>query len=443
MIKQVYRFNTIIGLILAVTIMITIPAIKADAQGRSVLTLEQAVREGIKNNTLIKEMIAKEKAAIAGERSTRADLFPKLTTTYTFAHLKDRPYAYFGPYKFDVSKRDNISWDFTITQPLFTGFALITRQKIASLGIDLQDIEKEQAVLDIAKQVKISYFQVLLARRALEVATEEVKQLENHAKDAKHLYDEGVIPYNDYLKSEVALAQSRQGRVRAESDLKITISALNTLLRRGIMEETVVKELPPFQPRHYDISRLFDQAIHERPELRALRIALRQAELGVKLARSQYYPKIYLMGRYERDGDNLLASNNDFANQHNASVGIQISWPLFESGKKHADVTRAISQEQVLKERIKGIQDSILLEVRSAYQRLKVAEKNIQTAREALYQAKENFRITNLQYRQETTTSTEVLDARTFLTQAEVNYHKALYGYRIAEAELMRAVGKM
>lgn len=144
---------------------------------------------------------------------------------------------------------------------------------------------------------------------------------------------------------------------------------------------------------------------------------MRQADLGIRLARSQYYPKVYLMGRYEREGDNLLASNNDFANQHNASIGIQVSWPLFESGKKHAEVTRAIYQEQVLAERIKGIKDSILLEVRNACQGLKVAEKNIQTARKALAQAKENFRITNLQYQQQTTTSTEVLDARTFLTQ--------------------------
>ena len=88
------------------------------------------------------------------------------------------------------------------------------------------------------------------------------------------------------------------------------------------------------------------------------------------------------------------------------------------------------------------VKDSILLEVTDAFQRLEVSEKNIQTAMEALVQAKENFRLTNLQYRDGITTSTEVLDARTFLTQAEMNHHNTIYGYRIAEAELKRAVGK-
>ncbi|MCD4778353.1 MAG: hypothetical protein K8R12_05220 [Desulfobacterales bacterium] len=41
------------------------------------------------------------------------------------------------------------------------------------------------------------------------------------------------------------------------------------------------------------------------------------------------------------------------------------------------------------------------------------------------------------------TTSTEVLDARTFLTRAETNYYSALYGYMISLAELERAVGRM
>ena len=73
---------------------------------------------------------------------------------------------------------------------------------------------------------------------------------------------------------------------------------------------------------------------------------------------------------------------------------------------------------------------------------LPVSRKNIRTAEESLGQAKENYRITNLQYQQQITTSTEVLDARTFLSQAETNYYGALYGYMISEAELERAVGR-
>ena len=100
-----------------------------------------------------------------------------------------------------------------------------------------------------------------------------------------------------------------------------------------------------------------------------------------------------------------------------------------------------LESKKALEEKIDGIRDSIRLEVKNAYEKLMVAGQNIKTAETALAQAKENFRITNLQYQQQVTTSTEVLDARTFLTQAEMNYYSALYGYMIAKATLDRAVG--
>jgi outer membrane protein TolC len=71
-----------------------------------------------------------------------------------------------------------------------------------------------------------------------------------------------------------------------------------------------------------------------------------------------------------------------------------------------------------------------------------VTFKNIKTAEKALDQARENFRITNLQYQQQAATSTDVLDANSFLTQADTNYYSAVYSYLDANAALERAIGK-
>ena len=62
--------------------------------------------------------------------------------------------------------------------------------------------------------------------------------------------------------------------------------------------------------------------------------------------------------------------------------------------------------------------------------------------RTALDQAREHWRITNLRFRQQLTTSTEVLDARTYLSRAETGFYQALYGSGIARADLDEAVGK-
>ena len=88
------------------------------------------------------------------------------------------------------------------------------------------------------------------------------------------------------------------------------------------------------------------------------------------------------------------------------------------------------------------MKDKVKLQVKNAYLHLKTAEKNIETARISVGQARENYRITDLQYKEQVTTSTEVLDAQTLLTQAQNNYYGALYRYNTAIAELERAIGK-
>ncbi len=93
--------------------------------------------------------------------------------------------------------------------------------------------------------------------------------------------------------------------------------------------------------------------------------------------------------------------------------------------------------------KIKGIEDGIKLEVKEAFLNLGVAKKNIATAKLSLAQARENWRISNLQYRQQVATSSEVLDARTFLTEADTNYYNALYGYMIFLSRLKLSVGRL
>ena len=314
---------------------------------------------------------------------------------------------------------------------------------MAKLGVDIKDAEKEQAILDVVKQVKAAYFNILFTKKFLLVADEAVNQVESHVRDTEKFYEQGMIAYNDLLKPKVALADTLQNRVRAESNVEMAISAFNTLLQIDLNRKTNVEDILGITPFPYDLDTLINEAMEKRPELRTLRFAIKNSGYAVTLAQSSYYPEVGLVGSYEQNGDNPSATENDFGNSHNASVTLQARWTFFEWGKTRAEVNKYRRNKSSLVEKTKGIEDSIKLEVKNAFLDLKVAEQNIQTAKKSLVQAEENWRITNLQYQQQMTTSTEVLDARTFLTRAETNYYSALYGYMISLAELERAVGRM
>lgn len=419
------------------------PIVCAAEGGDTSLTLNKAIEMALHNNTLIKQAIENQEAAIEEQKIARAELLPKASAAYSYTRLKDGHYSIMGGTQIDVGDNDQYHWDLTLRQPLFTGFALSTRYKMTKLGVDVKDTEKEQAVLDVVKQVKIAYFNILLTKKFLLVADEAVNQLKSHVRDAKKFYEQGMIPYNDLLRSKVALADALQNRVRAEGNVEMAVSAFNTLLRIDLNKKTDVEDIIDITPYSFELTNCIKEAIEKRPELKTLRLALKNADHVVTLAQSAYYPEVVLVWSYEQNGDNPSATENDYGNTHNASVTLQASWTFFEWGKTRAEVNKYRRNKSSLTEKLKGIEDSIKLEVKSAFLDLNVAEKNIQTAKESLAQAKENWRITNLQYQQQMTTSTEVLDARTFLTRAETNYYGALYGYMISLAELERAVGRM
>jgi outer membrane protein TolC len=411
-------------------------------EGQKMFTLEISINTALENSTFIKRERERLKAASEEVKKSVADFLPVFSTSYGYARLSDEPFARFDGSEFPMGKRDSYQWNFWLTQPLFTGFALKSKHQMAKLGVDIAKLVTDQATLDIIKEVKVAYFGILLAQKYLLVAEEAVEQLQSHADDAEKLYQQGIVPYNDFLKSKVALADAKQSRVKAESNLRLAISAFNTILRLGIDEETEVEDILEFSPFGYTLDEAILVALEKRPELLALSFALRNANYQIKLAKSQYYPQIALVGNCERTGEDMEASKNEFGNSHNESITLQLNWNFFEWGKTKADVAKYQFRKRALEEDLTGATDAVKLEVKTAYLDLRVALRNIETARESLKQAKENYRITNVQYQQQITTSTEVLDARTLLTQAETNYFGALYGYNTALAELMRAMGE-
>jgi len=88
------------------------------------------------------------------------------------------------------------------------------------------------------------------------------------------------------------------------------------------------------------------------------------------------------------------------------------------------------------------LEDGIRLELQNPILDLSEAEKNIPTAQKAVDQAEENLRVSEDRYKTQVTTSTEVLDAQTLLSQARMNYYNALYDHNLAKAGLLRAIGE-
>lgn len=418
------------------------------------LTIEGAVDFGLVHNPVFQAADEDLNAAKKGVDMARAGFLPRLDTSYDYTRWKDTPVIKIqgspgtAGNEVEVSSRDVNRWEGTLTQPLFRGFGLKAQYEIAKEERTIAAFRKEETRLNLVRDIRGVFLQVLFAKRSLEVATESVAQLEAHLRDAKALFRQGLTAENDVLKAEVALADAKQREATASKQLLIMRARLNRLL--GLDERTELDlaewdKLPSPDGKAADVptlDALSNRAEKARPELSATSASIRETEQGARLARSSAYPHLSLFGTYYREGEDFLATENNFANDNNAAVGIRMDWNLFEGGKMRAEVSQWGHRREALKKREQDLLKQVRIEVKDSYEQLQVAARNLATARVAVKQAEENLRMTTLQYRQQVVISTEVLDSEVYLTQARTNYYQALYGYQLAWVDLERAVGE-
>lgn len=424
------------------------PGMLTAQEGGKVYTIEKSITEALANNWSIKTKEEKINESVYVKEQARADFYPKFSTSYSYTRLdevkKSAPVdlgAMTIPGS-ELNTQDNYQWKATIKQPLFTGFALVSSYELARLGIDQSEMELELEKLDLALKVKETYFTILGADRGVDVAKKAVESLESHVKVASSFYKVGMIPINDLLKAEVELGNAQYDLIKVKNIAQLSRAAFNTVLSRHVNDPVELEDILHYQPETGDFDKYIDIALEKRPEIKVLDINILQMDQRKRLARSKYYPEVALVYDYIREGDDPDVNGSAFHDASRWQAMAVLSWTFFEWGKTHYSEQETNSVKIQLIQTRSAFVDQIQLEIKQAVLDLSETEKNIPTTRKAVEQAEENLRVSQERYKAQVTTSTEVLDAQTLLTQARRNYYSALYSHHLAKARLHRAIGE-
>ncbi len=459
MCSLVNKRSHIIWFTLALIILLSkSDAVKADSSSLYPLDENSVVELAIRKNPLVKEANLNILAQKELERAAFSSRLPKIEFNYQYIYMKDNPYIimdYQLPPIFPTmpnqrikdtiptGKNQAITYDLTVSMPLFTGFYLEELHRAEKIGIDIKENLRESIVLEISHQARIAYYNVLTQKRLLEVAKKSVDQLTSHLEEAENLYKAGLIPYNDLLKIKVHLAKMKERESEQEGNLKKAMTYLATLIQEDPFKEIQLKDISAENvelPR-LKLSNLVKVAIENRPEIKVQNLISKQMESYVKMAKSEYYPKINVFASYQRSGENILATENSYTNKENMIYGFKLNMNIFDFKRREHIINKTEYELLSQKEREKQWIDRITNEVVSAYNDVLTAYKNFETAKVALQQAEEDFRITKLQYASNIAKAIEVIDSEKALTEARELYYISLYNYHNAISRLMRACG--
>jgi outer membrane protein len=419
----------------------------AETDGET-LNLRQTIDAALKANLELQRSKDEIDAATANKNAATTEFFPTLNARYGYIR-RDKPSTQaLGTQSGQVvdvivNPEDEYNFVTSFSQPIFTGFALYNRYKIADLGLDIAEYSQRLTRQNVILDAKNAYYLILKAQKLMDVAEDTVKQIAAQKDVAENMYQVGMSPLNDLLQSQVQLANAKQGYITAKNNLDITRSQFNTLLRRPVNASVSVVDILDFTPWEHDIDYCLAMAEENRLEIEVADLEVQIAEKDYKLTQKDYFPSVNLTGTYTKRGTDWdVDGGTGISDSDFWDIRATASWDFWQWGRTRYGVKEKLSRLSQAKLRKRELLDSISLEVKQAYLKTQEAQKNITTIEKAIEQAKENLRITEERYKEQVSTTTDVLIAQTLLTETMTNYYNALYDFKIAKAILYRALGQ-
>ncbi len=419
-----------------------LPGYAADRKYQETLSLSQAVEIALKANLALKKSKDEIDAARAIKNISRANFLPTFNTQYSYKRRDDertqlgstgRPIV--------LTPLEEYAFVASFSQPIFSRFSLINQYKVAGYGLDIAKISEKATRLEVIFGAKEAFFTLLKAQKLRSVSEDAVKLLSAHQEVAKNFYQVGMTPLNDWLKSQVELANAKQDLIVAENNLAIAKSKFNIILRRPVNATVDIADILNYSPLENNFDYYADMADQNRFEMKIADLNVEIAERNVKIAKKDLYPSISLEGSYYEIGTDWDVDGGEgIGDPDGWSISAIATWNFWEWGRTCYGVKEKLSRLSQAKHDKNELYDNVRLEVKQSYLKAGESEKNITTVEKAIEQAKENLRITEEQYRHQVATSTDVLDAQTLLSKTMTNYYNALYDFKISKAALHRVI---
>jgi outer membrane protein TolC len=179
-------------------------------------------------------------------------------------------------------------------------------------------------------------------------------------------------------------------------------------------------------------------ALKNRKDIQALELRKKAANVNIKAAKTEGYPKINLTAGYIAA---YVPHVITITNAINAGIGIQYN--LASLWRTNTTLLKANAQQQRLLADEAQLNDAVRLQVNQDYQNYLLAQKKIDVYQVAVNQATENFRITKNKYDNNLVTTTDLLDADVALLRTKLTLSSAKADAVSAYNKLLQTTGQL
>lgn len=329
--------------------------------------------------------------------------------------------------------KDNITYDFTLSQLIFSGSYLVGLQASkVYYGYTEQTAEKTRQ--DVIETVINTYNMLQLAEESRKILTQNMENTSKTLYETSEMHKEGFVEKTDVDQLELGLNTYKNALNEIESNLDMGYRLLK--IQIGMEDSAKVEISDPLESGESLTAssvELISQpfSLEQNVDYKLIQTSEKQASLELKLARSSYLPT--LSGFYVHT-EKVNAPAFDFAPKD--LVGINLSLPIFSSGERMAQVSQKRFSLEKAQNTRKFVSSNLMMQATQYQNDVRLKLEKYQNQKKSMELSDDIYQRTLEKYKLGMASSMDLMNSQNQYLNNLTNYYQSIFDLESSKSKL-------
>jgi outer membrane protein TolC len=404
------------------------------------LTLDQVVEYALFRSPIIRQAQIDQEIGERDIRSNLADWYPQITASAAGDYNIKLLQQIIGDELITFGQKYNSNVLLQANQTIINRDQLFASKSSKYYRQQLQQVITNARISTVVNVSK-AFYSIILSEEQIRILDQNLDRLEKQYEDAYSRFEAGLVDKTDYQRASIALTNVKSDRNRVANSFDAKYDYLKQLMGYPDSLGFVIE----FDAQDAAGKIAEDTAdpliLKNRVEYQLLQTQQTLNEIRIGYEKWNYLPELSAYYRYNWNYFNTDLSNLYDVSYPVSAVGLNLSIPIFQGGKRIHKVRAAELQVERGNVEIENLSNQIKTEYSKARADYNSSVYEWQLIRDNMKLAEEVYIIIKLQYNEGIKAYVELVIAETDLQTAQINHINAFYRVLEAKLDLEKALG--
>jgi outer membrane protein len=403
------------------------------------MSLRACINYALENSYAVKQKILEKESNNIKLQATKTSIAPSLGANvgqnFDFGRAQ-------GADKVETNTtQSSTNFGVGLNMDIFNGLRTHHQMKSDQLNLEATLLDIESAKENIELMVTANYLQILLNKEMLEVLKTQVVLDQEQVDRIKVLVNNGKSSDAELYAANSTLATDQLSVVEAQNAVRLALLDLAQLMNYpdvinfNIVTEGEYSEIDILLNKTIDVTSVAENALENRPAIKAALIRIEQAKRSIKVYQSGWYPSLNLSVHfgtgyfYQFNIPYNLSFGEQFKNFAGESLGLSLQIPIFDKLSTHFNVKQQKISVKYQELQLEETKRALIKEIEQAYVNAVAAKEKYIASQAANNATNVAFEYEEIKYNAGTSTSYEFSEAKNKYMKAQSNLLQAKFDF--------------